>query len=77
MKRIMNGLAAVLFAVMIAGALTFGATQALSTPASENAASSCPIASCPPETNQSCNQICLGMDFDGGMCAHGCCMCLE
>jgi len=77
MKRVMNRPATAVFAITIGGALSFGATQAFSTPATGNAASSCPIASCPPETNQSCNQICLGMDFFGGMCVHGCCTCLE
>lgn len=77
MRRLMNRIATTLFAVAIAGALTFGVTQALSSPASGTAASTCPLGACPPETNQSCNEICLGLDFDGGGCLHGCCTCLE
>lgn len=73
----MNRLATALFAVTIAGALTFGVTQALSSSASGTAASTCPLGACPPETNESCNDICLKLDKPGGGCLAGCCTCLD
>lgn len=77
MKRIMNGLAAVLFAVMIAGALTFGATQALSAPPTATPSLSCTVGTCPPFDDTSCNNKCQMLGFDGGGCLAGCCTCLE
>ena len=77
MKRLVTRLATALFTVTIAGALAFGVTRALSSPASESPALSCELGGCPPNNNESCNEICLGLDSDGGGCLHGCCTCLE
>lgn len=71
MSKRSKSLVGAAWAVLVMVALTFGATQVMAAPIS---ACDGPgqIGSCPPFTNESCNNAC---PIAGG-CIHGCCQCV-
>ncbi|MGH7500605.1 MAG: hypothetical protein ACREL7_02495 [Longimicrobiales bacterium] len=61
-----------LFAILALGSLTFGASQLL---AREDCTQPGQIGTCPPYTEQSCNEDCFDLFMTPGGCINGCCTC--
>jgi hypothetical protein len=67
LKRLVTGL----YTLLVAAALTFGASQALASSANE-----C-LGTCPPLDDRTCWDACVEAGFVGGDCVGSCCFCLE
>lgn len=81
MSKRLRHLAILLFGLFVIGGLGFGA----STVAGVSTLEECgddpgELGTCPPFTNQSCNEECFEQDFFGGQCVNQggqqCCICL-
>lgn len=79
MSKFLMRLSMVLATLFIAGGLAFGATEAFgsSMVTDCNNPSQGLIGTCPGDfaNDMECNQGCLAMFGNPGMCSHGCCMC--
>lgn len=62
MKRTGERIRLGVFGLALAGALGFGASQALATPAPRQA---------PPSCDEICNRVCQAAGFIGGFCGSG------
>lgn len=67
MRRTMRGMRGALFGVAVAGALGFGAREALAVPQQQATPLRCDSATC--------NQLCTTIGFGNGFCSRGSCFC--
>lgn len=80
MKRLVRWISASVYAIFVAFALSFGATQVFAT----TTASECPgqpyppefLGTCPPYDDFECNKECTWYGFQGGACLGTCCTCM-
>ena len=76
MKAYLNRISTALFALVVAGGLAFGGSQALSSPAAPPCTGPDAVGECPPLNNDTCDDKCVEEDFLGGECGPGgCCRC--
>ena len=76
MKAYLNRLATALIALVVAGGLAFGGSQALSSTTVSECDSPGEVAECPPHDDDSCRDLCMQMFQTHGECnPDGCCMC--
>lgn len=79
MEAYLNRLSTALFALVVAGGLAFGGSQALSSPSMAPCGDDAhEVGTCPPLNDDQCNTACKNEGFnDGGAChPDGCCRCL-
>lgn len=72
MTRFRDRLLMAIYGLLIAGGLTFGATQLV---AQVDCNGPGQIATCPPEDDDSCNDLCQSTFMTPGGCILGCCTC--
>ena len=77
MYRVLSRIGLAVAALFVLGGLSFGASQAFG----NGMVTSCgddfgEIGTCPPLTMTTCPQACLNLQFFGGACLQGCCVCL-
>ena len=78
MSRVLDRIAMASFALLIAVGLAFGASEAFASARPVCGDDLGEIGTCPPFTNESCDQTCQQPphNFFGGECIFDCCVCL-
>lgn len=81
MSRLLTRLSTLLFGLVVVGGLAFGASTLSGVSALEECGDDLgELGTCPPFTNQSCDDECIEQGFFGGRCVNQggqeCCVCL-
>lgn len=75
MSRIIRRTSQTLLALFVIAALAFGAVQVLAVGETNDCPQPSP-GTCPPYNETTCNETCLQLGYEGGMCTANCCLCL-